>query len=81
MYGKKESVDGNRAIRLSAPFRHSHQIIGTAAQIFFRYLTQLGVVPLTGTCALQHMKEDLAIFDFELSSEDMKTVSLLLYND
>jgi diketogulonate reductase-like aldo/keto reductase len=37
------------------------------AQIFFRFLTQIGVIPLTGTKDAQHMQEDLAIFEFELS--------------
>jgi diketogulonate reductase-like aldo/keto reductase len=50
----------------------------TEAQIFFRYLSQFGIVPLTGTCSEQHMREDLSIFDFELSSEDLKNVSHLL---
>jgi len=50
----------------------------TEAQIFFRYLSQSGIVPLTGTSSEQHMKEDLSIFDFELSSEDLKNVSFLL---
>lgn len=47
----------------------------TAPQIFFRYLSQIGIVPLTGTCSEQHMKEDLSIFDFELSSDDLNYVS------
>ncbi len=50
----------------------------TEAQIFFRYLSQSGIVPLTGTSSEQHMREDLSIFDFKLSSEDLKNVSLLL---
>ena len=50
----------------------------TEAQIFFRYLSQIGIVPLTGTCSEQHMNEDLGIFDFELSSDDLKNVSYLL---
>ena len=50
----------------------------TEAQIFFRYLTHSGIVPLTGTSSEQHMREDLGIFDFEFSSEDLKNVSLLL---
>ena len=50
----------------------------TGAQIFFRYLSQSGIVPLTGTCSEQHMREDLSIFDFELSSDDLKNVSRLL---
>jgi diketogulonate reductase-like aldo/keto reductase len=50
----------------------------TEAQIFFRYLSQSDIVPLTGTSSEQHMREDLSIFDFELSSEDLKNVGLLL---
>jgi len=50
----------------------------TEAQIFFRYLSHSGIVPLTGTSSEQHMREDLSIFDFELSSEDLKNVSFLL---
>jgi diketogulonate reductase-like aldo/keto reductase len=49
-------------------------------QVFFRYLNQSGIVPLTGTCSEQHMKEDLNIFDFELSSEDILNVSRLLHH-
>lgn len=50
----------------------------TEAQIFFRYLSHSGIVPLTGTTSEQHMREDLSIFDFELSPDDLKTVSRLL---
>lgn len=50
----------------------------TQAQVFFRYLTQRGIVPLTGTCSEQHMREDLDIFDFELSAEELGEVSALL---
>ena len=50
----------------------------TEAQIFFRYLSHSGIVPLIGTTSEQHMREDLSIFDFELSSKDLRNVSLLL---
>ena len=49
----------------------------TAAQIFFRYLTQAGIVPLTGTTSLSHMKEDLNIFYFELDSKDLMGIQSL----
>jgi diketogulonate reductase-like aldo/keto reductase len=45
----------------------------TAAQIFFRHLTQSGIVPLTGTASEQHMREDLVILDFELASDELTT--------
>ncbi len=38
----------------------------TTAQILFRVLVEIGVVPLTGTCSEKHMKEDLEIFNFSL---------------
>lgn len=50
----------------------------TRAQILFRYLTQQGVVPLTGTRSLAHMREDLDIFEFELSQEECEALTLLL---
>ena len=50
----------------------------TPAQIFFRYLTQGGVVPLTGTRSEAHIREDLAIFDFELTDPERETVDKLL---
>ncbi|MDD2769773.1 MAG: aldo/keto reductase [Methylococcus sp.] len=50
----------------------------TPAQVFFRYLTQVGIVPLTGTTSETHMKEDLAIFDFELTATKCDAMSDLL---
>ena len=49
-----------------------------AAQVFFRYLTQIGIVPLTGTASATHMKEDLSIFDFQLNSEECASIEALL---
>jgi diketogulonate reductase-like aldo/keto reductase len=48
------------------------------AQILFRFLTQIGVVPLTGTQSETHMREDLAIFDFELTHEERGAIDALL---
>lgn len=50
----------------------------TPEQILFRYLTQVDVVPLTGTTSESHMKEALAIFDFELSAMELKGITTLL---
>jgi len=46
----------------------------TPAQVFFRYLTQRDVVPLTGTTSAAHMQEDLAIFDFALDPDELNEV-------
>ncbi len=43
----------------------------TVAQVFFRFLTQIGIVPLTGTHSELHMREDLEIFNFELSEQEI----------
>jgi diketogulonate reductase-like aldo/keto reductase len=49
----------------------------TPAQILFRVLTQQGIVPLTGTRSEAHMREDLAIFEFELSEDERAAVAAL----
>jgi len=50
----------------------------TPAQIFFRYLTQIDIIPLTGTTSEIHMREDLSIFDFELRESERELVGRLL---
>ena len=50
----------------------------SAAQVFFRYLTQMGIVPITGTTSTSHMLEDLAIFDFELNPEECASIEALM---
>ena len=49
----------------------------TAAQILFRYLTQVDVVPLTGTRSEAHMREDLGIFEFVLTDAERDAVDAL----
>ena len=50
--------------RLAAQYKR------TPAQVLFRHLTQIDVVPLTGTRSEAHMREDLEIFDFELTNSE-----------
>lgn len=50
----------------------------TPPQILFRYLTHVGVVPLTGTRSETHMREDLAIFEFELARQEIEAITKLL---
>jgi diketogulonate reductase-like aldo/keto reductase len=52
--------------------------VRTPAQILFRYLSQEGVMPLTGTKSAAHMREDLAIFEFELTRPERGAISALL---
>jgi diketogulonate reductase-like aldo/keto reductase len=49
----------------------------TAAQILFRYLTQIDVSPLIGTRSAAHMREDLAIFEFTLADSECAAVDKL----
>lgn len=49
----------------------------TPAQVVFRFAIQVGMLPLTGTADPAHMREDLAIDDFELSADDVETIENL----
>lgn len=49
----------------------------TPAQVVFRFARQIGIVPLTGTTDPVHMREDLAIDDFELSADDVARIERL----
>lgn len=48
------------------------------AQILYRYLTQVGVVPLIGSTSKEHLLEDLAIDNFMLKREEIDAISSLL---
>lgn len=52
----------------------------TAAQILFRFLINIGIVPLTGTCSEKHMQEDLEIFNFDLPDTVMQAIASLLHS-
>lgn len=47
----------------------------TAAQIFFRVLVEIGIVPLIGACSDKHMKEDLEVFNFTPSTDVIQEVT------
>jgi diketogulonate reductase-like aldo/keto reductase len=44
------------------------------AQVVFRFALQVGMLPLTGTSDVEHMREDLAALDFELGDADVATL-------
>lgn len=46
----------------------------TLSQVVFRFALQVGMLPLTGTSSEEHMKQDLSVYDFSLSEEDVKTI-------
>ena len=49
----------------------------SAAQVILRWLVQRGVVALAKTVHIERMKENLEIFDFTLSPEDMEMIKAL----
>lgn len=49
----------------------------TPAQLLFRTLTQIGITPLTGTTSEEHMRQDLAIFEQELSAPELEELAAL----
>src|SRR5215813_8588611 len=46
-------------------------------QVIFRFAMQVGMVPLTGTTGLQHMKEDLTVYNFELTPEEVEFIETI----
>jgi diketogulonate reductase-like aldo/keto reductase len=46
----------------------------TPPQILFRYLTQSGIAPLTGTRSETHMREDLSVFEFALNVAERRAL-------
>jgi 2,5-diketo-D-gluconate reductase B len=49
----------------------------TAAQICLRWLVQQGVAAIPRTSKLERLSENIEIFDFELSEEDMQQISAM----
>lgn len=47
----------------------------TPTQVILRWHTQLGAVPIPKAGSLEHQQENLNIFDFELTEEQMRTIS------
>lgn len=45
------------------------------AQIVIRWNLQLGVVPIPKASKVEHLQENIEVFDFELSEEDMATLT------
>ncbi len=46
----------------------------TPAQIILRFAVDIGILPLTGTTNIDHMQADLAIQDFELNEQEVRTI-------
>jgi diketogulonate reductase-like aldo/keto reductase len=46
----------------------------TINQVVFRFALEVGMVPLTGTTDAEHMREDLAAFDFRLGPDEVEEI-------
>ena len=53
----------------------------TIAQIILRWHVQRGVIPIPKSSNEERIKENLSIFDFELSNEDMNIIDSLNEGD
>jgi diketogulonate reductase-like aldo/keto reductase len=49
----------------------------SACQIIFRFAMDIGMLPLTGTTDAQHMREDLAVIDFQLEPAEVQQIERL----
>jgi diketogulonate reductase-like aldo/keto reductase len=46
----------------------------TVGQVVFRFALDVGMLPLTGTTSAEHMREDLAVFDFRLEPDEVAQI-------
>ncbi len=51
----------------------------TPAQIVFRFAIDAGMLPLTGTANAEHMRQDLAVFDFKLSEDEVRAIERIAF--
>ncbi len=49
----------------------------TAAQVIFRFALDVGMIPLTGTTSVEHMREDLDVFAFRLEPGEVERIERL----
>jgi diketogulonate reductase-like aldo/keto reductase len=50
----------------------------TVSQIVFRFALEVGMIPLTGTSDVGHMRSDLGALDFHLDEEEVERIEGLI---
>jgi diketogulonate reductase-like aldo/keto reductase len=71
-------LTANQGIFAEPAIRAIAQRLGTGlAQVVFRFAMQVGMLPLTGTSNLQHMKDDLQAEQLTLTPEDMQVIETI----
>lgn len=72
-------LTANRQIFTSPVFQDIvRSVQRTPPQVIFRFALQRGLLPLTGTSSPEHMREDLACCDFNLSAEALDKIEQIL---
>lgn len=67
--GPKAAVEDERVIAIAEKYGK------TTAQVILRYLIQLGVMPIPKSANKDRVVQNISIFDFELSQDDMKVIA------
>ncbi len=71
-------LTANEKALKSAAFLDLVRRVGrTAEQVVFRFARQQGMLPLTGTTRIEHMRADLAVDEFDLSDDDLRLIENL----
>lgn len=70
----------DRLVRLPLLKRLEEKYNKTFVQIILRWHIQNGVIPLVRSMSSKHQKDNINIFDFELSDEDMKEIDSININ-
>jgi diketogulonate reductase-like aldo/keto reductase len=71
-------LTANREVLASATLagiaaRHGQDI----CQVVFRFALDVGMVPLTGTTSVDHMRDDLEVFEFQLTRDEVQVIERL----
>ena len=64
-------------VRSSLVGRIAARVGGSPAAVIFRFAIQAGMLPLTGATNPEHLRDDLACFDFELSAGEVISLEQL----
>ena len=71
-------LTANREVLTHPKVRHISQTLNkTIPQIIFSFARHLGMLPLTGTTNRQHMAEDLASVDIQLTEDQVDTLTTI----
>ena len=70
--GNTQKILGNSTIRAIAEAHGK-----TAAQVVIRWHLQAGYIVIPGSGRAEHIKENMDVFDFELTAEEMKKIAAM----